>query len=185
MIVKKADALRDLVTNVFVAAGADDRNANVVAEHLVLANLSGVDTHGVIQGPLYVDSIRKKLIVPTAWPETIEERPTSVLVSGNWTFGQVAAKYTMEMVIKKAKEQGVAVGGLVQSNHIGRLGNFVGMATPQGLIAMVWGGGYGGADNFAILHGVLGLASFLRPTGEIFAIEDRNKSFFFGVKARG
>jgi len=178
MIVKKADVLRDLVTNVFVAAGADDRNANVVAEHLVLANLSGVDTHGVIQVPLYVDSIRKKLIVPTAWPETIEERPTSVLVSGNWTFGQVAAKYTMEMVIKKAKEQGVAVGGLVQSNHIGRLGNFVEMATPQGLIAMVWGGGYGAETPVAVPFGGKERALHTNPLAFGFPLSDGNRMMF-------
>ena len=47
MKVKNAEELHVLITNVLTAAGADQRNAEDVAEHLVLANLSGVDSHGI------------------------------------------------------------------------------------------------------------------------------------------
>ena len=47
MIVKTPAELDALVREVLMASGADERNAEIVAEHLVLANLSGVDTHGV------------------------------------------------------------------------------------------------------------------------------------------
>ncbi len=191
MIVKKADELRDLVRKIFLAAGADEPNANVVAEHLVLANLSGVDTHGVIHVPMYVDNVRKEQIVPTAWPEIIGESPPSVRVSGNWTFGQVAAKYTMEVVIQKAKEQGIAVGGLVESNHIGRLGHFVEMATPQGLIAMVWGGGYGAETPVAVPFGGKERVLSTNPLAFGFPTSDGNRMMFdfattalSGVKVR-
>ena len=178
MIVKKADDLRELVRNIFLAAGADERNASVVAEHLVLANLSGVDTHGVIHVPAYVDSIRKEWIVPTAWPEIVEEGPASVLVSGNWTFGQVAAKCTMEFAIQKAKEQGVAVAGMVQSNHIGRLGHFVKMATPEGLIAMVWGGGYGAETPSAVPFGGKERVLHTNPMAFGFPMSGGNRMMF-------
>ena len=191
MIVKKADDLRDLVRRIFLAAGADERNADGVAEHLVRANLSGVDTHGVIHVAGYVDFIRKQLIVPTAWPEVIKEGPTSVLVSGNWTFGQVAARSTMEVVIRKAREQGVAVGGLVQAYHIGRLGHFVEMATPEGLIAMVWGGGYGAEAPVAVPFGGKGRVLHTNPVAFGFPLSDGNRMMFdfattaiSGVKVR-
>jgi len=44
---RSADELEELVTRMLVAAEADETNARVVAEHLVSANPSGVDTHGV------------------------------------------------------------------------------------------------------------------------------------------
>ena len=69
MTIKRDDELRDIVLRILLAAGADERNAKVVAEHLVLANLSGVDTHGIWHVPGYVDAIRDGFIVPTAWPE--------------------------------------------------------------------------------------------------------------------
>ena len=103
MVVKSADELYEVVTKILLAAGADERNANIVAEHLVSANLCGVDTHGVFNLPMYVKNIGDGEIVPTAWPEIIREDENSVLVSGNWTFGQVAAKITTEAAIKKSK----------------------------------------------------------------------------------
>ncbi len=80
--------------------------------------------------------------VPTAWPEIIREMPGSALVSGNWTFGHVAAKIAMEVAIEKAKKQNVTLVSLVQTHHVGRLGHYTEMAATQGMISMVWLGGY-------------------------------------------
>ena len=142
MIIKTADELHEAVRAILTAAGADERNANIVAEHLVLSNLSGVDTHGVWPLLIYVNAIQAGELEPTAWPEILSETPTSALVTGNWTFGQVAARHAMEVAINKAKEHNVAVVGLVQAHHTGRLGYYVEMAAAEGMISMVWAGGY-------------------------------------------
>ena len=42
--------------------------------------------------------------------------------------------------------------------------------------------GHRGTNYFAILHSIPSLAAFLSPTGKIFAIEDGDKTFFFGIK---
>lgn len=153
MITKTADELQALVKEILLAAGADEQNAEDVAAHLVLANLSGVDTHGVWPLLLYVQAIKAAEILPTAHPKILRETPTSALVTGNWTFGQVAAKYAMETAIEKAKAQNVAVVSLVQSHHIGRLGHYVEMAAAEGMIAMVWGGGYGVEEPASVPYG--------------------------------
>ena len=46
-----ADELREFVIGVFRAAGASANEARVVGEHLVEANLAGVDSHGVCGCP--------------------------------------------------------------------------------------------------------------------------------------
>ena len=88
VVVVPADELRNLVRDVLKAAGADQRNADRVAEALVSSNLCGVETHGVWHLAGYVNAIKSGDIVPTEWPEIISETPTTALVSGNWTFGQ-------------------------------------------------------------------------------------------------
>lgn len=143
MIVKSADQLRELVRRILLAVGADEPNADGVAEHLVLANLSGVDTHGVWHVAGYVADVQKGCIVPTAWPQIVKQTPTSALISGNWAFGHLTARYGMEIGIGKARSAGVAVVSLVQANHIGRLGHYAEMAAAEGMISMIWGGGYG------------------------------------------
>ena len=141
MIINAAD-LTTLVAKILVDAGASQSNANCVAAHLVSANLCGVDTHGVWHVAGYVSAIKNGDIVPDAVPEMIIESPVSALVTGHWTFGQVAAKYAMEKALDKASEHGLAVASLVQCHHIGRLGEYAEMAAARGMISMIWAGGF-------------------------------------------
>jgi hydroxycarboxylate dehydrogenase B len=153
MVVKPAGDLRELVKSIFLAAGADERNATAVAEHLVLSNVRGVYSHGVWHTARYVQSIREGLIVPTAWPELVRETPNSALVSGNWGFGHTAAKFAMETALAKAADQAMATVGLVEANHIGRLGTYAEMAAERGFIGQVWASGYGAEEPQAVPYG--------------------------------
>ncbi len=150
---KSADELEQLATQMLVAVKADEANAAIVANHLVSANLSGVDTHGVWQLPGYIAAIQAGELDPAARPEIVRETNTSALVSGNWTFGQVVAKFAMEKAIAKAAKHDVSVVGLVESHHIGRLGEYAEAAAAEGMIAMVWGGGFGEKRPRVVPHG--------------------------------
>ena len=66
MVIKKAEDLRALVNQILLAAGASERNAGGVADHLVAANLAGVDTHGIHHLGGYVKMINDGVLVPTA-----------------------------------------------------------------------------------------------------------------------
>lgn len=153
MVIKKADELHNLVRDVLLAAGASEPNANDVAEHLVSANLSGVDTHGVWHLPGYVATMKAGEIAAAASPEVVRETNNSALVTGNWTFGHVAAKAAMEVAIEKAEEHNMAVVGLVQSHHIGRLGMYAEMAAAKQMISMIWAGGFSEDDPAAVPYG--------------------------------
>jgi LDH2 family malate/lactate/ureidoglycolate dehydrogenase len=114
MVVRTAPALRALVTRILAAAGASNENAATVADHLVSSNLSGVDTHGIWNLPGYVAGMRAGDILPTARPAVLRENPASVLVTGNWGFGHVAARFAMRLAIEKARAQQLAAAGIVQ-----------------------------------------------------------------------
>ena len=148
-----AEALHNLVRDILLAAGADERNADRVAEALVSSNLAGVDTHGVFQLPGYVAQIERGELVPTAWPEVMSKTPNSALVKGNWTFGHVVAKYTMEVAIAKAREHDVCIASHVQALHIGRLGEYAEMAASEGMVGFVLASGYGAIKPVAVPYG--------------------------------
>ena len=150
---KSADELEELVTRMLVAAEADETNARVVAEHLVSANLSGVDTHGVWQLPGYIAAIQAGELAAAARAEVVRETATSALVTGNWTFGQVSAKFAMQKAIAKAAEHNLALVGLVQSHHIGRLGEYAEMAAAEKMISMIWAGGFAENRPVVVPHG--------------------------------
>ena len=115
MVIQSTESLKSLVSQILVAAGASAENAQLVSEHLVLANLSGVDSHGVWHMEKYVNAIKDGDLMPAASPAILEETPTTALVSGNWTFGHVAARRAMQVAIEKASDQKVSVVGLVSN----------------------------------------------------------------------
>ena len=60
MLAVAAGELEDLVQRVFVAAGSPAETARTVARSLVLANLKGVDSHGVVRVAEYVAADRPR-----------------------------------------------------------------------------------------------------------------------------
>jgi LDH2 family malate/lactate/ureidoglycolate dehydrogenase len=153
MVTKSAKEAGAVIREILLAAGASERNAAIVAEHMVSAHLCGIDTHGVWQLPNYVKAIEAGEIVPDAWPEIIRETPNSALITGNWTFGQVAAKVSMEVALAKAEQQDMAVVSLVQAHHIGRLGYYAEMAAAQQMIALVVTSGHAKDDPRTVPYG--------------------------------
>ena len=145
MPVFKAEQLKNLSVGIFKAAGASDYEAEVVSQHLVNANLSGHDSHGVLRIPSYVSMIREgykpygyvSKIVPGAQIEIVKETETTALIDGHWGFGQVIAGKAMEIAIEKAKKHGVGAVGVLNCNHIGRLGEYSMMAAKEDLIGLV------------------------------------------------
>ena len=142
MKVIAAAELHEVVRKVLLAAGADAPNAEGVADHLVAANLAGVDTHGVWHLPRYVKAIADGEILPAAAASIVRQSPAGAVVSGNWGFGQVAGRYAMQVAMEKAAAHGVAVASMVQAHHTGRLGHYVELAAAEDLISMVWIGGF-------------------------------------------
>ena len=143
MVIKTAAELDELTRKALMAAGADERNANRVAEALISSSLCGVDTHGIHHLPGYVRYVKSGEIAPTAWPEILQEDATSARIGGNWTFGHVTAKYAMDVAIEKAKSHNISIVSIVQANHIGRLGEYAEMAASNGMLGIVWAGGFG------------------------------------------
>ena len=148
-----ADRLTRAVESILVAAGADDSNARRVADALVLSDLSGIATHGVQHVPGYVRAIRDGEVLPAAKPSIASETGTSALVKGNWTFGFVSAKLGLDLAIDKARSHGMSTVGVVQVNHIGRLGEYAELAAENGMISITWASGYGKLRPVAIPYG--------------------------------
>ena len=147
MIIKSDSELKEIVSGILQATGVDKRNTDILTEHLVLSNLRGVDTHGIIHLPMYISNFRDGLTVPDAWPEVIDDGPSSARVKGNLTIGHVSAQFAMELAIEKSHSAGVSLVSLVQTEHIGRVGHYAEMAAAEGMASIIVASGFsvGGA----------------------------------------
>lgn len=142
--------LHDAARAIFRAAGASDENTAVVADHLIDANLTGHDSHGVIRIPSYVRAIKQGQLAPAARPEVVRETAAMTLIDAHHTFGQVSALVATDAVVAKAREHGVAVAGTFRGTHIGRVGHYPTRAAAQGVALLV---AYGAVGRTAVPFG--------------------------------
>lgn len=166
-----AEQLRRVSERIFGAVGAPVEVASYMAETLVECDLMGHESHGIIRIPSYVERVENGRCDPAARPTILRETATTAVISGHWTFGQVAARFAAEQVIRKAKEANVAAVAVVECNHQGRLGEYSAMIAQEGMIGMVVTGGFGAPFNpvapYGGAKGVLGTNpySFAVPAG--------------------
>ena len=74
MPILTSDKLHVLSHAVCVASDSSAHEAALVADHLVEANLTGHDSHGVGLLPVYVDKVRAGLLSPNRHAELVSER---------------------------------------------------------------------------------------------------------------
>ena len=161
MVVKKAEELKRVIKKILMSAGADERNAIILADTFVSSDLSGVSTHGIYKLPQYIGWIKDRILIPDQWPEIIKETANTALVKGNWTFGQTTAKFSMELAIKKAKKNNISIVSGVQVTHTGRLGEYSEMAADQKMISFMFNGGF--SENIATAAPYGGRKAVLAP----------------------
>jgi len=147
--------LRAQCASIFVAAGSSAEEASTVAANLVMANLSGHDSHGVGMLPRYVDAVLEGGLIPNASVRTLLDAGSLLSLNGQRGYGQVVGEQAMALGIARAKSQGSCIMALAESHHLGRIGHYAEMAVAQGLVSLhfvnvlsrpvvaPWGGGDG------------------------------------------
>ena len=133
MMVFSADYLRNLGKGLFMACGAPEDEAVVVAEELVEASLMGLDSHGVIRFVQYVDDAVGGKVRPGAPTRIVKETPTTALVDCGFNFGPVTATRMAEIACAKAAQSNVACVISQNSHHIGRVGAYVQKIAARGM----------------------------------------------------
>lgn len=136
MPILQSEWLRRFVEEIFEACSAPSEEANIVANHLIDANLMGVDSHGVIRITQYVEDVRAKAIIPGASINARNETPSTAIVDGGWNFGLVVAWRAMELGMAKARENHIACVVTCRCGHAGRLGAYTQLAAENGFIAL-------------------------------------------------
>jgi uncharacterized oxidoreductase len=130
------EGLRQAITQVFAAGGAEDATARAVADMLVEANLSGHDSHGIQMVTYYVDCLANGGLDPRARPELALDGGAVLKVDGNRGFGAIAGAFAMEQGIVRAGAHGVALVALANSHHLGRIGHWAEVCLGAGLVSL-------------------------------------------------
>ena len=135
-MIMRPDTLKHLACRILQAAGSEPAEAGIVAEHLVDANLCGHDSHGVGMLPTYIRNLGEGLLKPNQRPRLVMDAGNLLLFDGERGFGQVAARQAMQEAIVRCCAQGLALMGLRNAFHIGRVGAYGEQSIAAGLVSL-------------------------------------------------
>jgi uncharacterized oxidoreductase len=131
-----ADALRRQMAAVLKAAGSSAGEAQQVADNLVMANLSGHDSHGVGMIPRYVESKLEGGLQPNTSVKVTLDAGSMLALDGQHGYGQVVGVQAMELAMARAAQTGSCIMALAHAHHLGRIGHFAEMAVARALVAI-------------------------------------------------
>jgi LDH2 family malate/lactate/ureidoglycolate dehydrogenase len=117
----------------FICAGASSSEAETVMDVLVHSNLRGVDTHGVIRLPYYVNRLTR---LPHASPQVVRNSKTACVVDARFSPGPVGAAFAMEKAVEKAGSHGMGMAAVRHSNHCGTAAYYALMAVERGMLGI-------------------------------------------------
>ena len=132
----KPSALHQWVVQLWQAAGSSAVEAGLTADHLVEANLTGHDSHGVGMIPAYVDSWLHGGLQLNQTAQIVSDMGAMLTLDGQDGMGQSMAFQAMELAIDRARKHGSCVMGLRNSHHLGRVGHWAEQAMAQGMVAI-------------------------------------------------
>jgi len=185
--------LKEFTKEVFIRVGMPPEDAEIEAEALIWANLRGVDSHGVLRIPWYVDNADKGVMNPKPNIRIEKETPATLLIEADRAFGPVVTTMAMNRAMEKAKKVGIGWVLIRNLTHQGALGFYSQMAAKKDMagIAFVcsspntapYGAKVAGVHNSPITISVpakhhrplnLDMATSVAAGGKIWLATDKN-----------
>jgi uncharacterized oxidoreductase len=128
--------LTGIARRVFAAAGSAEPEAEIVADHLIEANLKGHDSHGVGMIPSYLRNLAAGKAKVNEPGRVVSDNGSIIVYDGERGWGQIVARNATLLGIERARRDGVAVVALKNAHHIGRVGTYGELCAAAGLLSL-------------------------------------------------
>lgn len=133
-----AAVLTRFITDIFIANGCSEYNADIMANVCIEADLGG----HAIQGIDHIYSILRDLasgvLLGDAVPRIISETGATLLIDGGGCPGYVGGVFATEHLIQKARGMGTASAALQDTGDLFMLGYYARQFASAGLIGLVF-----------------------------------------------
>jgi len=132
------ELLQEFTKEVFVRVGMPPEDAEAEAGALIWANLRGVDSHGVLRIPWYVENVDKGVMNPKPNIQVIKETPATLFVEADRAMGPVVTIFVVNLVMEKAKKAGIGWALIRNLTHQGALGYYSQMMAKKDMAGIVF-----------------------------------------------
>ena len=126
----------DFCVRVFQGYGFDKDQSEKITQVLLEADLSGIESHGIQRLIRYHKEITEGLVQVKNAPVIVKQTPISATIDANDAMGQLVSIQAMDIAIEKAKNTGVGMVAVRNSNHYGIAGYYTRLAAAQGLLGI-------------------------------------------------
>ncbi|KAI2974111.1 hypothetical protein CBS147323_1500 [Aspergillus niger] len=151
---------KDFAAALLVKAGLMAEDARSMAECLVLADVRGVDTHGLARLPQYLDRVSNGRVNPRPSINITQKTPVVAHLDGDNGFGFVVATRGMDEAIKRAEIYGIGMVTVNHSNHFGMAATYVLQALKANMISLVFTNSAKQMPPFGGKETLLGISPF-------------------------
>jgi len=131
-----SNSLKDFAHTVLEGFGCNEAEASTVADHLVLANLTGHDSHGIGMLPMYGAQVRDGNLIPNQTPILHEATGAISIVDAQRGFGHRMALLALDHAMQTISEHRVAILGLRNSGHVSRVGTYSEYCAAKGYVSI-------------------------------------------------
>jgi len=132
----KVENLHAFIIDLTTKTGLTKSDADILAASLIDADLKGIRSHGLIRLPTYIRRMESGVIDTAKKVEVVKEKGSIKILNANHGLGQVAGMRGMEMAMTVAKQFGVGICGIFNSNHFGALGYYTELASKAEMIGL-------------------------------------------------
>ena len=137
MVTLDAEKLRAFVSRVYRALGVSTIKADLLADSLVMADLWGHSSHGVMRTSWYGKRIQNKVMAIDVDPEPLIDTGPLLAIDGHDGIGQHITHHAVQMVAERAKTYGMACASIRRSGHFGTAMYFTKMLAEQDMIGFL------------------------------------------------
>ena len=129
-------ALERFLKELFRKLGMTPENSACCAADLVLTNLWGIDSHGVLRLPVYADRLSGKVVTANPQIRTIACREAFEVMDGDSGMGFLVGHHAMGRAMELGGRYGIGAVAARNSNHFGAAALYAKQATDAGLLGL-------------------------------------------------
>ncbi|MEM1298104.1 MAG: Ldh family oxidoreductase [Pseudomonadota bacterium] len=148
-----AEEARALIVDIFCRLGNPEDHSRAITDHLIDANLCGMESHGVMRVMQYAERMRDGTMKVGVRPEVRKTETGVTVIDGGMANGIPAMALAYETVTGLTGENGLGAVSVINTGHTGRHGAFADQAAARGFLTINTGGGNHRVHGMVAPHG--------------------------------
>jgi len=132
-----ADSLKKIISKIAQKKGFNKKDADILSEGLVFADMRGIFSHGLVAFEKYLLQAEKGGVNSKSKLEVIKDVGSIIIADANSQLGIISCYKAAELAADKAKKTNISFVGVRNSNHFGCASFYSKKIAKSGLIGIV------------------------------------------------